>query len=192
MHWWRWWCIWHSHRQRLTLHGQACISPPVFEDFVDSLVCCSGPRQLYRGADRKPMPQRGATVTCLVSFLNLQTRGRQREEGEGEGERSNKGIRPSHHPAPLIDGCREWERQWERYKEATRPWVHIVDSNVHAETHQHKHTHNKHVAHIWKNLKFSLHHSPQIFAVSFQRKNKFCKHIQNVFNLFGIHAPMWV
>lgn len=36
---------------------------------------------------QQPIPQRGATVTCLVSFLNLQTRG-----GQIEGERSNKGT----------------------------------------------------------------------------------------------------
>lgn len=73
--------------------------------------------QAQAGSQRgtqQPTPQRGTTVTCLASSLNLQTQGRQRE-GEREATKAHvKEHKACAHPGSLIDGCREWERQWER------------------------------------------------------------------------------
>lgn len=113
---------------------------------------------LQRGR-QQPTPQRDRTVTCLVSLLNLQTRGRLREresERERERKKERKRERSNKGSCERAQGLRtprltNWRLQGvgETVEEIRKPpdpayTAHLAPSNVHAERHGHKHMHKEH------------------------------------------------
>lgn len=120
LHWWRWWCLWHS----LSFSDRGWLS---MAGLVLSLLClktlwtlwsaASGPGRLTKGQTATNTPEMSYSNLPCVFSQSSNTGETERGEREREREATKAHVKEHKaftHPGSLIDGCREWVRRWER------------------------------------------------------------------------------